>query len=370
MVGYIPLELVQLIASAALALGDNPREEERRARFALAKSLSLVCRSWRAVGQGALFRKVFVYAGQPNHGFLRSRHHLLSHVYELEVDAHVGSAMLDNKLARCRRDCDKLRSVSLTTPGAWSAWFSPARKVSPAESVTKVFMTVYYEDDASDAIRAALSGSRQFPNAHDVSLILSSSSPTATFPDLQGSTPWVAVRSLQIVVHLPAGPHSSLVRALSHVFPLCNLTTLVISTARASLAFCPVLREATAVQLLSIFVAVPELSSFIRQMVPALAVMSRLRALSVAAHNIDGRGGGHHFLPLSFLAKLPPSVGIVNLDLAVADASRPAFEAFLAQRLEGPLFSWTATRLDSAGAGEADTWEKVRRNGTMAWVRE
>jgi len=369
MVRYIPLELVHLIASSALVLDRDSSKEDRRARFALAKSLSLVCREWRHVGQAALFRKVYLYPGQPNHKFLRTRqHHLLSHVRELDVEADAGSARLDSKISRCRRDCDKLRRVRLLGQGAFSAWFSPASKVSPAESVVEVIllMASFKQDWIAD-MSAAMSGSRQFPNARDVSLVVSSTSHVATFPDFQGSTLWAAVSSLQLVVDLPVGPHGSLMRALPHVFPIGNLTIFILSIARASTALCPILREATALEILNIGVAAHELSSFALGMAPALAVMSRLGALSIRPYTRNARSGGRQPLLPSFLAKLPLSLAIADLDLTITVGARTAFEAFLAQRLQSTLASCTTTRL---GSDEAETWNKVERDGTSVWERE
>ncbi|GAA5893339.1 hypothetical protein JCM8208_004413 [Rhodotorula glutinis] len=385
MVPYIPLELVHLIASAALVLGDDPSKEERRARFALAKNLSLVCRAWRHVGQAALFRAVELYVGQKD-GFLRERQrsHLFSHVHELVVLGSSSSAKMDQNIARCRRECDQLRRLCLDNPLAWSVWFGRTPRPVPVVSVTEFSISgaCIGEKRVPDLVRV-LQGASLLPSVTKFAVELKAASdPGLALPDLVGSSPWVKVRDLAVSTDQRVGQlWTTFLRELPNLFLLDRLASLALDQGHKNDldSHLSLLQQTTSLRRLALGFPTRELSRVAIALAPILSTMAALRIFTLRAlYWPSTRNGGSEIFPVSLLAYLPRTLVAVDVDLCIDSASLSAEQAFLEDRLDSSLERWTTSssslvsRWTSAHGYIPVRWIKGRdeRDGTSAWERE
>ncbi|GAA5945610.1 hypothetical protein JCM3775_000541 [Rhodotorula graminis] len=383
MVPYIPLELVHLIASAALAVGNHPVEDERSARSKLAKNLSLVCRAWRPVGQAALFGTFKLYVGQQD-GFLRDRQrsHLFSFVRELVVPGNSSSAKMDKNIVRCRRECDQLRRLCLDNPLAWSVWFARTRRPAPVASVAEFSIGESHvsEKRAPDLV-SVLKGASLLPEVTKFAIRLTAASdPGPALPDLAGSAPWSKVQDLAVsIVQAPQGQlHKTFLRELPNLFLLDRLASLDLEqVCKADLdSYVVVLQRTTSLRRLGLGCLPTDLSRVADAVGPVLAGMTSLEVFKLrATDSLERRSGGKERLPASLFANLPRTLVVVDVDLRPDSAAE---QAFLEDRLGSPLEAWTTTKSAWIAPRHNEVvyaiarWVKRRdeRDGTRAWARE
>ncbi|GAA5925962.1 hypothetical protein JCM3775_005163 [Rhodotorula graminis] len=312
MVPYIPLELVDLVASFALTLDDDSDSEARRRRSKLAANLSLVCRAWRALGQDHLSRTLELYDGQPDLDSLLGRPHLLTNVRELVVISVAGEPEMIQSVARCRDECRRLRKLAL--------------KLDPAGY-----------------------GGR--------------------FPDFAAPAPWSAVKDLVIGFRciwtwIP-------LQAILSLFPLDRLSSLDIKVPNDPAELLPLLQNTTSLSHLSLGLDKRDLMTFARELSPVLAAMTSLETFSLRYHMDSTRVGGLRAFPPSLLDALPLSLRIVDIDLGVTGATLGAVQAFLAQRVDEALERWTTTATPVRAEHEEQAsvvCVKVGSMGERRWV--
>ncbi|GAA5905999.1 hypothetical protein JCM8208_006313 [Rhodotorula glutinis] len=375
MVPYIPLELVDLIASFALALGDDTGPSARYWRSRLAGSLSLVCRAWHRLGQGYLWRHLKLYDGQPSLDSLTNRERLLGTVQELILVSIDGSREMRRSVALCGRECRRLRKVILIGSGAWSAWASIGVSATVSRTVVDIsFVRILHDRDWASALGKILSSSCMTPRATRFTLNLESAPLGGAFPALGASAVWPAVTD--VVIHAQdshtVGVVQPLLQAVPGLFLLDRLTSLDLKVADNLTAILSLLHHTTSLSHLSLGIDKRDMSRFARQLSPILAAMTSLETLALRYHTGTTRVGGLRALPPSLLVDLPFTLRTVDLDLGVTGPTLDAVQAFLAQRVDEALEQWTtsATAATHVRAGHEEhapvVWVKVGRE----WVQQ